>query len=130
MTFLIFFLAAFLIPYLLMVILAGIPLFYMEILIGQFSSTGCTGMFRMTPLLKGTGIAQVVVNAYCVCYYSVIISYPIRMIFYCFFKKVPWEDCSNSWNTDDCVTASDVSILITISICINQYFRFLDGKAK
>ncbi|XP_033159892.1 sodium- and chloride-dependent glycine transporter 1 [Drosophila mauritiana] len=100
--------AAFLIPYLLMVILAGVPLFYMEILIGQFSSTGCTGMFRMTPLLKGTGIAQVVVNAYCVCYYSVIISYPIRMIFYCFFKKVPWEDCSNSWNTDDCVTASDM----------------------
>ncbi|KRJ97333.1 sodium- and chloride-dependent glycine transporter 2 isoform X2 [Drosophila yakuba] len=100
--------AAFLIPYMLMVILAGIPLFYMEVLIGQFSSTGCTGMFRMTPLLKGTGIAQVVVNAYCVCYYSVIISYPVRMIFYCFFKQVPWEDCSNSWNSDNCVTVSDM----------------------
>ncbi|EDV59240.1 sodium- and chloride-dependent glycine transporter 1 [Drosophila erecta] len=100
--------AAFLIPYILMVLLAGIPLFYMEVLIGQFSSTGCTGMFRMAPLLKGTGFAQVVVNAYCVCYYSVIISYPVRMIFYCFFKKVPWEDCDNSWNTDSCVTASDM----------------------
>ncbi|XP_044315847.1 sodium- and chloride-dependent glycine transporter 1 isoform X2 [Drosophila rhopaloa] len=95
--------AAFLIPYILMVILAGIPLFYMEILLGQFSSTGCTGMFRLAPLLKGTGFAQVVVNAYCVCYYSVIISYPIRMISYCFFKKVPWEDCNNPWNTDECV---------------------------
>ncbi|XP_017086424.1 sodium- and chloride-dependent glycine transporter 1 isoform X1 [Drosophila eugracilis] len=100
--------AAFLIPYLLMVILAGIPLFYMEVLIGQFSGTGCTGMFRMTPLLKGTGIAQVVVNAYCVCYYSVIISYPIRMISYCFFKKVPWEDCKNPWNTDRCVVGDAV----------------------
>ncbi|XP_016944259.2 sodium- and chloride-dependent glycine transporter 1 isoform X1 [Drosophila suzukii] len=100
--------AAFLIPYMLMVILAGIPLFYMELLIGQFSSTGCTGMFRMAPLLKGTGIAQVVVNAYCVCYYSVIISYPIRMISYCFFKKVPWEDCENPWNTDDCVPPNDL----------------------
>ncbi|XP_016998137.2 sodium- and chloride-dependent glycine transporter 1 isoform X1 [Drosophila takahashii] len=99
--------AAFLIPYLLMVIVAGIPLFYMELLIGQFSSTGCTGMFRMTPLLKGTGFAQVMVNAYCVCYYSVIISYPIRMISYCFFKKVPWQDCENPWNTDVCMNPDD-----------------------
>ncbi|XP_017115970.1 sodium- and chloride-dependent glycine transporter 1 [Drosophila elegans] len=100
--------AAFLIPYMLMVILVGIPLFYMEILIGQFSSTGCTGMFRLVPLFKGTGIAQVVVNAFCVCYYSVIISYPIRMISYCFFKKVPWEDCHNPWNTDDCVAGTNL----------------------
>jgi len=106
----------------LMVILAGIPLFYMELLIGQFSSTGCTGMFRMAPLLKGTGIAQVVVNAYCVCYYSVIISYPIRMISYCFFKKVPWEDCENPWNTDDCVPPNDVSYRASKIISVKVFF--------
>ncbi|KAH8413102.1 hypothetical protein KR009_007938 [Drosophila setifemur] len=100
--------AAFLIPYTLMVIFAGIPLFYMEVLIGQFSGTGCTGMFRLTPLFKGAGVAQIVVNAYCVCYYSVIISYPIRMITYCFFKKVPWEDCGNDWNTKDCVVIDEI----------------------
>ncbi|KAH8355836.1 hypothetical protein KR200_010722 [Drosophila serrata] len=96
--------AAFLIPYMLMVIVAGVPLFYLELLIGQFSGTGCTGMFRLAPLFRGAGIAQVIVNVYCVCYYSVLISYPIRMISYCFFKKVPWQDCNNPWNTPHCVS--------------------------
>ncbi|XP_034668147.1 sodium- and chloride-dependent glycine transporter 2 [Drosophila subobscura] len=100
---------AFLVPYILMVLLAGIPLFYMEVLIGQFSSTGCTGMFRLAPIFKGTGIAQVIVNMYCVCYYSVIISYPIRMISYCFYKQVPWVDCDHSWNTDHCVSIDELS---------------------
>ncbi|KAH8249666.1 hypothetical protein KR032_011272 [Drosophila birchii] len=100
--------AAFLIPYILLVIVAGVPLFYMELLIGQFSSTGCTGMFRLAPLFRGAGIAQVIVNAYCVCYYSVLISYPVRMISYCFHEKVPWKDCSNSWNTEQCVSAMDL----------------------
>ncbi|KAH8271016.1 hypothetical protein KR018_000172 [Drosophila ironensis] len=94
--------AAFLIPYMLMVILAGIPLFYMEILIGQFSSTGCTNMWRLFPLFKGAGIAQLIVNAYCMCYYSVVISYPIRMMSYCFQKTVPWDSCDNPWNTPEC----------------------------
>ncbi|KAH8333629.1 hypothetical protein KR059_001591 [Drosophila kikkawai] len=101
--------AAFLIPYMFMVIVAGIPLFYMELLIGQFSSTGCTGMFRLAPLFRGAGIAQVIVNSYCVCYYSVLISYPLRMISYCFFKKVPWRDCTNLWNTENCVSRSSSS---------------------
>lgn len=94
----------------LMVIVAGIPLFYMEILVGQFSGTGCTGMFRLAPLFRGAGIAQVIVNALCVCYYSVLISYPVRMISYCFFKKVPWEDCENPWNTDLCVSSDEVCL--------------------
>lgn len=91
-----------------MVILCGIPLFYMEVLVGQFSGTGCTGMFRMVPILKGTGFCMVVVNSYCVCYYSVIISYPIRMLYYCFWKSVPWMDCNHSWNTPNCTSLDEV----------------------
>lgn len=100
---------AFLVPYLLMVILCGIPLFYMEVLLGQFSGTGCTGMFRLVPILKGTGYCMVIVNIYCVCYYSVIISYPIRMMYYCFWKSVPWDGCDHSWNTPNCTSVGDVS---------------------
>ncbi|XP_034097306.1 sodium- and chloride-dependent glycine transporter 1 [Drosophila albomicans] len=99
---------AFLVPYMLMVILCGIPLFYMEVLIGQFSGTGCTGMFRLVPILKGTGYCMVVVNAYCVCYYSVIISYPIRMLYYCFWKTVPWSTCDHHWNTPNCTAIEDL----------------------
>lgn len=44
---------AFLLPYLLMLTLCGIPLFFMEMCWGQFSSTGCLTMFRVAPLFKG-----------------------------------------------------------------------------
>lgn len=45
---------AFLIPYLLMLCFCGIPLFFMETCLGQFSSTGCITMFKITPIFKGT----------------------------------------------------------------------------
>jgi solute carrier family 6 amino acid transporter-like protein 5/7/9/14 len=45
---------AFLVPYLLMLFLCGIPLFFMESSLGQFASTGCITLFRISPLFKGT----------------------------------------------------------------------------
>ena len=51
--FLTFFSGAFLVPYLLMLFFCGIPLFFMEIIMGQFSSLGCIGIFRLAPLFKG-----------------------------------------------------------------------------
>lgn len=44
---------AFLVPYLLMLALCGIPLFFLETCLGQFSSTGCLTIWRIGPLLKG-----------------------------------------------------------------------------
>lgn len=45
---------AFLVPYLLMLWLCGIPLFFMETTLGQFGSTGCITIFKISPLFKGT----------------------------------------------------------------------------
>lgn len=48
------FLGAFLVPYCIMLIIGGIPLFYMELALGQFNRKGaitCWG--RLCPLLKG-----------------------------------------------------------------------------
>lgn len=123
-------------PYMLMVILCGIPIFYMEILIGQFSGTGCIGMWRMAPILKGTGLCMVIVNAYCVCYYSVIISYPIRMLYYCFWKTIPWTGCDHEWNTSNCTTLDKVrsafnniiKIFSCVTFCLFLKIEQLDGK--
>lgn len=47
------FLGAFLLPYLLMLFLCGIPLFYLESCLGQFSSASCLTVFKIAPLFKG-----------------------------------------------------------------------------
>ena len=47
-------LGAFLIPYILMLVFGGIPLFYMELALGQYYRTGAiTCWARICPLFKG-----------------------------------------------------------------------------
>ncbi|XP_049302687.1 sodium- and chloride-dependent glycine transporter 1 isoform X2 [Bactrocera dorsalis] len=92
-----------------MLFLCGIPLFFMEIVMGQFSSVGCIGVFRLAPLFKGAGFAIVIVNIICTCYYSVIIAYPIMFLSKLFSLKLPWIDCQNAWNTDHCVEVMDLA---------------------
>ncbi|KAJ3655701.1 hypothetical protein Zmor_014821 [Zophobas morio] len=94
---------AFLVPYLLMLLFCGIPLFFLESSLGQFASTGCITLFRISPLFKGAGFAIVIVNIICTAYYNVIIAYPLLFLANCFRTKLPWIDCDNPWNTDHCV---------------------------
>lgn len=45
---------AFVIPYLIVLTLIGRPIYYMEMLIGQFSSRGSIKVYDMVPALRGT----------------------------------------------------------------------------
>lgn len=48
-------LGAFLIPYCIMLVLGGLPLFYMELALGQFHRCGCLTIWKkICPALKGT----------------------------------------------------------------------------
>lgn len=44
---------AFVIPYVIVLLLIGRPVYYMEVLIGQFASRGAVGVFDMAPIMKG-----------------------------------------------------------------------------
>lgn len=44
---------AFLIPYLLLLIIIGRPLYYLELILGQFSSQGPIKLWRVVPAFKG-----------------------------------------------------------------------------
>lgn len=44
---------AFLIPYLIVLSIIGRPLYYMEMIIGQFSSRGSIKVYDMVPALRG-----------------------------------------------------------------------------
>ncbi|XP_068083470.1 sodium- and chloride-dependent glycine transporter 1-like [Anabrus simplex] len=93
---------AFLIPYLIMLVVCGIPLYFMEIAMGQFSSQACITFFRICPLFKGTGYAMVLVNFLCSTYYNIVLTYPIYFMYLSFRSPLPWEHCNNSWNTPAC----------------------------
>ena len=47
------FTGAFFLPYILMLILCGMPLFFMELALGQFASVGSVSIWKVSPLFKG-----------------------------------------------------------------------------
>lgn len=94
---------AFLIPYFINLIIVAIPLIYMEFSVGQFTQRGPIGaMAKLCPILKGTGIATVVVSFFLTTYYIIIITWAIYFIVSSFANEVPWSNCNNTWNTADC----------------------------
>lgn len=44
---------AFLIPYLIVLFVVGKPIYYLEMLIGQFSSRGCAKVYDLCPAMRG-----------------------------------------------------------------------------
>ena len=51
----------FFIPYFLMLFLCGIPLFYTELAMGQFSGLGTLGVWKAAPAFKGIGYGMCLV---------------------------------------------------------------------
>ncbi|KAK3706150.1 hypothetical protein QZH41_010658, partial [Actinostola sp. cb2023] len=67
--------ASFLIPYFIALAVNGIPLFYMELAIGQYFSVGTIGTWTaICPIARGIGFAQIMVTFLVGIYYNVIIA--------------------------------------------------------
>ncbi|XP_059843925.1 sodium- and chloride-dependent GABA transporter ine-like isoform X1 [Hypanus sabinus] len=90
---------AFIIPYLVMILLCGIPLLLLEYTIGQYTSLGPVhALAKICPLLKGVGVATVVISFLLCTYYNVIITWALYYLFNSFQSTLPWQSCNNTWN--------------------------------
>ncbi|NWH34769.1 S6A14 protein, partial [Chloropsis hardwickii] len=92
---------AFLIPYTVMLALAGLPLFFMECSLGQFASLGPVSIWKILPLFQGVGITMVIISTFVTVYYNVIIAYALYYLFASFQTVLPWSDCF-SWADEFC----------------------------
>uniref|UniRef100_A0ACB8G4Q2 Sodium- and chloride-dependent glycine transporter 2 n=1 Tax=Sphaerodactylus townsendi TaxID=933632 RepID=A0ACB8G4Q2_9SAUR len=93
---------AFLIPYLTMLALAGIPIFFLEVSLGQFASQGPVSVWKAIPALQGCGIAMLIISVLIAIYYNIILCYTLFYLFASFVRVLPWASCNNPWNTPDC----------------------------
>ncbi|XP_044263788.1 sodium-dependent noradrenaline transporter-like isoform X2 [Tribolium madens] len=93
---------AFLVPYTLMLVFGAVPLFYMELILGQFNRQGPISLWRICPLFKGVGFCAVLVAFYVSFYYNVIIAWALYFLGTSFSPDLPWLHCNNTWNTEKC----------------------------
>jgi len=102
---------AFLLPYLVMLLLCGIPLLYMELAVGQYTRRGPIGALgQLCPILKGAGLSTVVISFLLTTYYNVIMSWALFYLASSFTAELPWEQCDHSWNSAQCRPIVDANL--------------------
>uniref|UniRef100_A0A2A4JNI2 Transporter n=1 Tax=Heliothis virescens TaxID=7102 RepID=A0A2A4JNI2_HELVI len=92
---------AFLIPYIIVLLLIGKPMYYLECFLGQFSSRNSIRVWALAPAMKGTGYATALVCGYVVSYYVSIVALCLFYLSMSFQETLPWGICQPEWN--DCV---------------------------
>ncbi|XP_059142121.1 sodium-dependent proline transporter-like [Physella acuta] len=94
---------AFLIPFFFFLTMCGIPLFYLEVCLGQFSGISSMFVWKLCPLFKGIGYGMVIVSGMACIYYNAVLSWVIYYLINSFYPKLPWAHCGHWWNTDLCI---------------------------
>merc|ERR1719187_390183 len=87
---------AFLIPYILVLLLVGRPLYFLELALGQFSSSGSVRVWDMVPALGGVGYGQIVATALVSTYYCSLICLSIYYLVVSASPTLPWTICHDS----------------------------------
>ena len=116
-----------------MLFIAGLPVFFLEIAIGQFAGVGPIKLFgRLAPALRGLGFVifiylvftiklspifliqisipfQAVVSVACLLsfFYIVVISWAIWYLVASFSLTLAWSNCENEFNTESCFSPTD-----------------------
>ncbi|XP_070792985.1 sodium- and chloride-dependent taurine transporter isoform X1 [Pituophis catenifer annectens] len=95
---------AFLIPYFIFLFGGGLPVFFLEVALGQYTSEGgITCWEKICPIFSGIGYASVVIVSLLNVYYIVILAWGMYYLFQSFSHTLPWAHCQQEWNTEYCV---------------------------
>nr|XP_045718549.1 sodium- and chloride-dependent transporter XTRP3 isoform X2 [Mirounga angustirostris] len=85
---------SFLVPYIVMLMVEGMPLLYLELAVGQRMRQGSIGAWRtISPYLGGVGLASVVVSFFLSTYYNIINAWAFWYLFHSFQDPLPWSVC-------------------------------------
>ncbi|XP_017785462.1 PREDICTED: sodium- and chloride-dependent GABA transporter 2-like isoform X1 [Nicrophorus vespilloides] len=101
---------AFLVAYFIMLIVMGLPIFLLELALGQYTGLGPDEAFtRIAPIFNGIGYCTLVVITLVTIYYMVIIAWTIFYFFASFTSELDFGSCSNEFNTNGCYSVVEDS---------------------
>ncbi|XP_013175474.1 PREDICTED: sodium- and chloride-dependent glycine transporter 1-like [Papilio xuthus] len=130
---------AFLIPFTVMLIIAGLPLMFMELSFGQYAALGPVAVYnRFCPLFRGLGYGMVIVSSIVMLYYNLIIAWTIYYMvvsFVSIFYQLPWQNCDADWSTKYCYSYEEADECEAMNgtyylrQCLNQSYAALQDTA-
>jgi solute carrier family 6 (neurotransmitter transporter, glycine) member 5/9 len=106
---------AFVLPYIIVLLLIGKPIYFMEMVFGQFSSRGSVKVFDCAPAMRGVGVAQVVSIIFVATYYSSLMALTLSYFANSFQSVLPWSVCNDAWNVTCIPSRYDSSMNMTWS---------------
>ncbi|XP_053988541.1 sodium-dependent nutrient amino acid transporter 1-like [Hylaeus volcanicus] len=118
---------AFLVPYLVVLFIIGKPIYYMEMILGQFSSRSCVEVWSVTPGFKGIGYGVTVSVFSVVTYYCSLMSLTMYYLLASFQSVLPWAVCWEEWGNVcfDSTSASNATSNVNKSSSAELYFRYV-----
>nr|ABZ81819.1 sodium-dependent nutrient amino acid transporter 1 [Aedes aegypti] len=99
---------AFVIPYMIVLLVVGRPVYYLEMVMGQFSSRGSVKVYDVSPVMRGIGVGQMIAMSIVISYYAATIAVAIRYFAASFSGDLPWATCDPSWTDVNCINSSDI----------------------
>jgi len=103
---------AFLIPYVILLVLVGKPMYFMEAALGQFGQVGPLQVWtEMLPCAVGVGVAMVIISLIVAIYYNVIMAYCLFYLFNSFRSVLPWTVCNPEWADERCFVRNQNSTM-------------------
>ncbi|KAG1660677.1 Sodium- and chloride-dependent glycine transporter 2 [Nymphon striatum] len=95
---------SFMLAYTIMLIFVGFPMYFLELVLGQYSSVGSAIIFkRLCPIFSGVGYALWFSSILGNIAYSVVIAWTLLYLGSSFTDKLQWSNCDHEFNTNYCV---------------------------
>jgi len=89
---------AFLIPYIIAMIVVGIPLLIMEFSLGHFTQLAAPGAFReISKKAEFVGWWPILLSFVIVCYYAVVLAWCLNYLLFSFKQIIPWSTDAKSF---------------------------------
>uniref|UniRef100_A0A8C6WN00 Transporter n=1 Tax=Neogobius melanostomus TaxID=47308 RepID=A0A8C6WN00_9GOBI len=114
----------FLVPYVLFLLTCGIPIFFLEVSLGQMTGQGGITCWRkICPLFQGIGFGGLILMLYTCMYYIVILAWALLYLFSSFQSELPWASCNNTWNTVNCIQTANDSLSVNATSSVEEFWQ-------
>ncbi|CAL4155803.1 unnamed protein product, partial [Meganyctiphanes norvegica] len=97
--------AAFLIPYVVMLVLVGVPLVFLNMCLGQYHNLPPNSLYqKLSAKATGIGWMMVIICFAVSVYHGVVISWSMYYTYASFSSTVPYGHCTHDYSTPACYT--------------------------